>query len=144
MTIRSASTRSRPITFPSRRRVRRTRCSRRSATERSRSCSVLRTADRMRVVVIGATGNVGTALLDALAITPEVTSVLGVARRVPEAETGSRVGKTSWHAADISRDPLDFVAGADAVVHLAWLIQPSRDPQVMRATNVDGTARVVR
>jgi UDP-glucose 4-epimerase len=98
----------------------------------------------MRVVVIGATGNVGTALLDALAITPEVTSVLGVARRIPAVGTASRGSKTSWHAADISRDPLDFLTDADAVVHLAWLIQPSRDPQVMRATNVEGTARVVR
>ena len=48
-----------------------------------------------------------------------------------------------WHAADISRDPLDFVAGADAVVHLAWLIQPSRGEHEMRSTNVDGTRRLV-
>jgi nucleoside-diphosphate-sugar epimerase len=33
-------------------------------------------------------------------------------------------------------------SGADAVVHLAWLIQPSRDESVTRAVNVDGSARV--
>jgi nucleoside-diphosphate-sugar epimerase len=98
----------------------------------------------MHVVVVGATGNVGTALMRALDTTPEVTSVLGVARRPPGDGQGSLYRKASWHAADISRDPLDFVAGADAVVHLAWLIQPSRDEPVMRATNVDGTTRLVR
>jgi nucleoside-diphosphate-sugar epimerase len=96
----------------------------------------------MHVVVVGATGNVGTALLRALDTTPQVTSVVGAARRMPPDEQLFR--KVSWHAADISRDPLDFVEGADAVVHLAWLIQPSRDEQVMRATNVDGTARLAR
>jgi nucleoside-diphosphate-sugar epimerase len=30
------------------------------------------------------------------------------------------------------------------VVHLAWLIQPSRDREVMRRTNIDGTAAVVQ
>ena len=98
----------------------------------------------MHVVVVGATGNVGTALLRALDNTPEITSVLGVARRIQSDAQSPAFDKVSWRSADISRDALDFVAGADAVVHLAWLIQPSRDEQVMRATNVDGTARLVR
>ena len=38
----------------------------------------------MRVVVTGATGNVGTSLLGALAKEPAVRSVVGVARRRPE------------------------------------------------------------
>ena len=46
-------------------------------------------------------------------------------------------------AADISRDPLPFIKGADAVVHLAWKIQPSHDEREMQATNVDGTRRVL-
>jgi UDP-glucose 4-epimerase len=97
----------------------------------------------VHVVVVGATGNVGSALLRALDRTPEVSSVLGVARRVAPERAMPGFEKVAWHAADISRDPLDFVAGADAVVHLAWLIQPSRHEHVMRATNVDGTARLV-
>jgi UDP-glucose 4-epimerase len=32
--------------------------------------------------------------------------------------------------------------GADAVVHLAWLIQPARDQRLVRSVNVDGSARV--
>jgi nucleoside-diphosphate-sugar epimerase len=93
----------------------------------------------MRVVVTGATGNVGTSLLRALEPEGEVQSVLGVARRRPHA----RFAKTEWVEADVSRDDLEpHFRGADAVVHLAWLIQPSRDEATLRATNVDGSARV--
>lgn len=38
----------------------------------------------MRIVVVGATGNVGTSLLDAPVADPQVNSVLGVARRLPQ------------------------------------------------------------
>jgi UDP-glucose 4-epimerase len=93
----------------------------------------------MRVVVTGASGNVGTSLLKALADEPRVESVLGIARRLPRLESA----KTGWAQADVAADDLDgLFAGADAVVHLAWLIQPSRDLQVLRATNVDGSRRV--
>src|SRR3954470_4332135 len=95
----------------------------------------------MKVVVVGATGNVGTSVLHALASDASVDSVLGVARRLPSMS----FPKTDWAAADITRDPLEpLFAGADAVVHLAWLIQPSRKLDVTRATNVDGSARVFR
>src|SRR3954462_8246033 len=95
----------------------------------------------MRVVVVGASGNVGTSVLHALGSDPSVDSVLGVARRLP----AMSFPKTDWAAADITRDPLEpLLAGADAVVHLAWLIQPSRRLDVTRATNVDGSARVFR
>src|SRR3954454_5733797 len=95
----------------------------------------------MKVVVVGATGNVGTSVLHALASDASVDSVLGVARRLPSMS----FPKTDWAAADITRDSLEpLFAGADAVVHLAWLIQPSRKLDVTRATNVDGSARVFR
>jgi UDP-glucose 4-epimerase len=95
----------------------------------------------MRVVVTGASGNVGTSLLDALAGDSRVESILGVARRRPAASWP----KTDWATADVSRDDLaPLFRGADCVVHLAWLIQPSRDESVTRATNVDGSRRVFR
>ena len=94
----------------------------------------------MRVVVTGATGNVGTSLLRALAGDPAVTSVLGLARRRPELE----VAKTTWATADVADDDLSgHFRGADVVVHLAWLIQPSHDPFAMWRTNVVGTERVL-
>lgn len=93
----------------------------------------------MRVVVVGATGNVGTSVVEALAADARVESIVGIARRVPEL----RVPKTEWRAADVSTS--DLVAplrGADAVVHLAWLIQPSRDLDALYAANVTGSRRV--
>ena len=87
----------------------------------------------MRVVVVGATGNVGTSVLAALAEEHQVESVLGVARRRPELQ----VDKVEWAEADVaSSDLVPLFRGADAVVHLAWLIQPSRDlDQVRRVTS---------
>jgi UDP-glucose 4-epimerase len=95
----------------------------------------------VRVVVVGASGNVGTSVLRSLAAEPAVDSVLGVCRRLPDAG----FPKTEWRRADIVRSPLrPLFQGADAVVHLAWLIQPGRDKQTLRAVNVDGSARVFR
>jgi UDP-glucose 4-epimerase len=94
----------------------------------------------MRVVVLGATGNVGTSVVRALDADPAVESIVGVARRAP-GEPGE--GKTEYRVADIRVDPLDdLFDGADAVIHLAWLIQPSRDQALLRAVNVDGSRRV--
>jgi nucleoside-diphosphate-sugar epimerase len=45
--------------------------------------------------------------------------------------------------ADVTRDDLvPHLRGADCVVHLAWLIQPSRDRRTTHAVNVDGSRRV--
>jgi UDP-glucose 4-epimerase len=95
----------------------------------------------MRVVVFGATGNVGTSVLRALAAEPAVTSVLGAARRRPALV----VAKTEWATADVAVDDLvGLVRGADAVVHLAWAIQPSRDLNALWRTNVEGSTRVFK
>ncbi|MFC4376085.1 NAD-dependent epimerase/dehydratase family protein [Nocardia halotolerans] len=94
----------------------------------------------MRVIVIGATGNVGTAVVDALTKMPSVTSIVGAARRVPE----HGLGGVEWVGADVrAADLVSLMRGADAVVHLAWLFQPTHRPLTTWATNVDGTARVL-
>ena len=93
----------------------------------------------MRVVITGATGNVGTSLIDVLADDSQVSSVVGIARRTPDRE----VPKTTWAPADVARD--DLVAhfrDADVVVHLAWLFQPTHDPVVTWRNNVLGSIRV--
>ncbi len=93
----------------------------------------------MRVVVVGATGNAGTSLLKSLAADPQVESVVGVARRLPALE----LPKVQWARADVARDELaSHFRGADAIVHLAWLIQPSRDQETLRRVNVEGSLRV--
>jgi UDP-glucose 4-epimerase len=95
----------------------------------------------MRVVVVGASGNVGTSVLRSLAAEDSVDSVVGVARRIPKAS----FAKTEWRKADIARSPLrPIFHGADAVVHLAWLIQPGRDKEELHRVNVEGSARVFR
>ncbi|HEY4608582.1 MAG TPA: NAD-dependent epimerase/dehydratase family protein, partial [Ilumatobacteraceae bacterium] len=101
------------------------------------------TPDELRVVVVGATGNVGTALMKKLAAEPRIKSLVGVARRLPSADLLHLDPKVSWDVADISSDALGVLQGADVVVHLAWMIQPSRDEPVMLGTNVTGTGRLL-
>jgi UDP-glucose 4-epimerase len=93
----------------------------------------------MRVVVVGASGNIGTSVLAALAPDPKVDEIVAIARR-PAPGDGSKV---TWLARDISVDDLraDFT-GADAVICLAWLIQPARQAGRLRAVNVEGSRRV--
>ena len=94
----------------------------------------------MRIVVTGATGNVGASLVSVLGDDPGVDVVVGVARRRPTWFPP----KVDWVTADVAVDDLDsIVEGADAVVHLSWLIQPARDQRAMWATNVVGTRRLV-
>jgi len=94
----------------------------------------------MRVVITGATGNVGTALLRELGREDTVGSVVGLSRRVPDLT----MPKIGWASADLAVDRLDeHLAGADAVVHLAWLFQPTHRPEVTWDANVVGTARLL-
>ncbi|MGC5012280.1 NAD-dependent epimerase/dehydratase family protein [Streptosporangium sp. DT93] len=93
----------------------------------------------MRVVVVGATGNVGTSVVSALAADQSVTSIVGLARRAPDWNPP----KTTWQAVDTtSGDLTPHLEGADAVVHLAWLFQPTRDPITTWRNNVLGGIRV--
>jgi UDP-glucose 4-epimerase len=93
----------------------------------------------VRVVVTGATGNVGTSVIEALGETPEVEEIVGLARRRPSWNPP----KTSWDSLDIlTADLTSAFEGADAVIHLAWAIQPSRDLDTLERINVDGSRRV--
>jgi UDP-glucose 4-epimerase len=93
----------------------------------------------VRIVVTGASGNVGTSVLQVLAEDQAVSEILGLARRLPSRS----FAKTKWRRTDVSRDELaPLFKDADAVIHLAWLIQPSRDEALTRRVNVEGSARV--
>jgi len=107
----------------------------------------------MRVVVVGGSGNVGTAVLRRFAQDDTITSVVAVARRAPRDRPPPPYDVATWVACDIGAHDADervvatladTFAGADAVVHLAWAIQPSHDRARLRATNVVGARRVVR
>src|ERR671911_437266 len=95
----------------------------------------------MRIVVVGATGNIGTSVLRSLENEDSVESVLGLARRLPDLT----MPKVEWASADVVDDDLvPHFRNADAVVLLAWLIQPSRDLTKQWMVNVEGSTRVAR
>lgn len=104
----------------------------------------------MRVAVIGATGNVGTAVLKVLHQTSEITSVVGIARRMPDT-SAAPYADCEWKSIDIAaasseatsvEQLTEALTGVDAVIHLAWLIQPNDDRDLLRRVNVEGTRRV--
>jgi nucleoside-diphosphate-sugar epimerase/ferritin-like metal-binding protein YciE len=80
----------------------------------------------MKVVVTGADGNVGRSVIEALAEREEVGEIVGLGGM-----------------ADISHPKLESsFEDADAVVHLAWAVQPTHDPQQLKRLNVEGSRRV--
>jgi UDP-glucose 4-epimerase len=100
----------------------------------------------MRIVVTGASGNVGSRVLETLHELDASHDLVGVARRPPT--EGPLADLAEWVTTDIAaegaaNDLARAFAGADAVIHLAWLIQPSHDEATMAATNIDGTRRVL-
>lgn len=100
----------------------------------------------MRIVIVGASGNVGTALLRRLA--GEDVELVGIARR-PPTDAGPPYDAVEWVADDIGSPGSEArlanaFRGAGAVIHLGWQIQPSHDRALLRRTNVTGSAHVVR
>jgi UDP-glucose 4-epimerase len=98
-----------------------------------------------RIVVVGATGNVGTALLRRLR--DAGADLVGVARRQPDLRA-QPYDSALWHKVDVGApDAIDRLTavfrGADAVVHLAWALQPTHDIPAQHRTDVRGTANVL-
>ncbi|HZU47147.1 MAG TPA: NAD-dependent epimerase/dehydratase family protein, partial [Mycobacterium sp.] len=93
----------------------------------------------MRVVVVGATGNIGTSLVEVLASDEQIDTIVGIARRRPQWQPP----KTTWIQADVCHDDLETqFRGADAVVQLAWIFQPTHDELATWRNNVLGSIRV--
>lgn len=98
------------------------------------------------VVVTGASGNVGSGVLRALARRLPAAQVIGVCRRPPT--TGSLYERVRWHAVDLSSptaaaELAPAMQGADVVIHLALAVQPARDVDYLHRTNVVGTQAVL-
>jgi nucleoside-diphosphate-sugar epimerase len=75
-----------------------------------------------------------------------VGEVRGLARRRPP-EVAPYDG-VRWFPADLGTadsEPVlaEFLAGVDAVVHLAWALLPDRQPDVLHAVNIEGSRRVL-
>ena len=98
----------------------------------------------MKIAITGASGNVGTALLRRLRDSGH--DLTGISRRRPAAGA-EPYDSAEWKTIDLSTttaqgDLTETFRGMDAVVHLAWMIQPSHDRALMRATNQGGTRAV--
>ena len=96
----------------------------------------------MRIVVVGATGNLGTALLREIAARSSVTSVDAISRRGPgRLPAPSGVVQIRDHELDLDSGPdsaaasalAELARGADAVVHLAW--SAGRNAREVTASN---------
>lgn len=99
----------------------------------------------MRIVITGASGNVGTALLNQLVRSGD-HELVGVVRRPPPPD--AVYGKVTWHPVDLAtpaapRELTRIFDGADAVVHLAWGFQPTRNTEYLRQVAVGGTTAVL-
>lgn len=97
----------------------------------------------MKIVIVGASGNIGSAVTRELADGGH--EIVGVARRTPDVSpAAAELASVSWVSADTATSDLaPIFAGADAVVHLAWLFQPTHDPDLTWAANAVGTGRVL-
>jgi UDP-glucose 4-epimerase len=106
------------------------------------------------VAVTGASGNVGLAVLEALSSQAEVDGVVAIARRRPAPSSSAALGPPSeappvpveWRSLDVADGGEALVqafTGAEVLIHLAWLIQPSRDEATTWRANVEGTAQVL-
>lgn len=99
-----------------------------------------------RIVITGASGNVGTALLRRLAQDSVDYDIVGIARRQPPPDDVYRT--VQWHELDLA-DPgveiqlLNVFRGAACVIHLAWGFQPTRNRRYLDAVAVNGSAAVL-
>jgi UDP-glucose 4-epimerase len=96
--------------------------------------------------VTGASGNVGTGVLRALAQHHPDAEIVGVCRRPPT--SGDVFRRVRWHAVDLSRpDAADALApamsGADVVIHLALALYPVDDTAYLFRANVVGSQAVL-
>jgi len=95
----------------------------------------------LTVAVTGPTGEIGKPFIRALERSAEVTRIVGMARR-PFDPAAHGWKKTSYVQGDVlDRASVDaLVAGADVVVHLAFIIMSAGDET--RAVNLEGSRNV--
>ncbi|QHC69067.1 NAD-dependent epimerase/dehydratase family protein [Rathayibacter sp. VKM Ac-2801] len=101
----------------------------------------------MRIAIVGATGNLGTALLRRLHGEAGIEEIVGIARRAPGPGAEEYEG-VRWVEVDVASSTApgrlhEAFTGIDAVVHLAWALQPSHDEPFQRLVDVGGTAAVL-
>jgi UDP-glucose 4-epimerase len=96
----------------------------------------------LKVAVTGPTGDIGLATLRALDASDQVGSIVGMARRPFDPAEHGLSAKVSYQQCDVlDREAVDAaVAGADVVMHLAFII--IGDPDEAQKINVEGSRNV--
>ncbi|MBV8861646.1 MAG: NAD-dependent epimerase/dehydratase family protein [Mycobacterium sp.] len=100
-----------------------------------------------RIIITGASGNVGTVLLRRLAEESADYEVVGLTRREPSPTDVYR--SVTWHQVDLGSPGVETLLdnvfrGADCVVHLAWGFQPTRNTRYLFDVAINGSAAVLR
>src|SRR3954470_7393587 len=99
----------------------------------------------LTVAVTGPTGTFGFGLMPLLQDDDRIERIVGIARR-PFDPAAHGWTKMEYRQGDVrDRDALEQAfAGADVVVHLAFLITGNASRDAIRAINVDGTLNAFR
>ena len=98
---------------------------------------------RLRVAVTGAAGYLGGRLVERLRDRDDVSYVLATDIRPPRESTDD--GRVNFARVDVTEPFPDLFArhDIDAVVHLAYKLNPGRRPDLARRVNVTGTDHVI-
>jgi UDP-glucose 4-epimerase len=109
--------------------------------------NVWRMDQRRRILVTGASGNVGAGVLRALQRTEPEAEVIGVCRRPPT--RGQIYAPVRWCPVDLSAPDAaarltDAMRGVDVVIHLALAVRPVDDEDYQYRVNVVGTQAVLQ
>lgn len=99
-----------------------------------------------RIVITGASGNVGTALLRRLVQDGRDYDIVGVSRREPPPD--GVYACADWHQVDLAEPGVEIqlqriFRGAACVVHLAWGFQPTRNTRYLDAVAINGSSAVL-
>src|SRR5438270_2368690 len=99
----------------------------------------------LTVAVTGPTGTFGFGLIPLLQAERRIARIVGIARRPFDPEQHGWT-KMEYRRGDV-RDPdalREAFAGADVVVHLAFMITGTASARTIRAINIEGTLNVFR
>src|SRR3954447_2374021 len=97
------------------------------------------------VAVTGPTGTFGYGLMPLLQADERVSRIVGIARRPVDPASEGRT-KMDYRQGDVRRPETfeEAFAGADVVVHLAFMITGNASRETIRAINVEGTLNAYR
>src|SRR3954454_5077112 len=90
----------------------------------------------MTVAITGGTGYIGTAVCRLLAADPDVDRILLLDLRPPTEPLGDKV---QFRETDVSQPMVGLLEGVAAAVHLAWVLNPTRDAARQTQINLAGT-----